>query len=50
MALLYSIDENIPLIVETDASDTAISVTLNQVNHPLAYFTYSNDYRRKNIL
>ena len=38
-ALLHSVDEKIPLIVETDASDTAIATTLNQANSPVAFFS-----------
>ena len=38
-ALLHSVDEKIPLIVENDASDTAIAATLNQANHPVAFFS-----------
>ena len=38
-ALLHSVDENIPLVVEIDASDTAIAATLNQANHPVAFFS-----------
>ena len=37
--LLHSVDEKIPLIVETDASDTVIAATLNQANHPVAFFS-----------
>ena len=39
-ALLRSVDEKIPLVVETDASDTAIAATLN-------LFTHTYDYRTK---
>ena len=41
-ALLHSVDEKIPLEVETDASDTAIAVTLNQANRPVAFFWQQN--------
>ena len=37
--LLLSVDEKIPLVVETDASDTAIAATLNQANRPVAFFS-----------
>ena len=36
---MHSLNENIPLVVETDASDTAIAATLNQANHPVAFFS-----------
>ena len=38
-ALLHSVDKKIPLVVETDGSDTAIAATLNQANHPVAFFS-----------
>ena len=38
-ALLHSIDENMPLVVETDASDTALAATLNQAGRPVAFFS-----------
>ena len=38
-ALLHSVDEKIPLVVETDASDTAIAATLNQAGRPVAFFS-----------
>ena len=36
-ALLHSIDENIPLIVENDILDTAVVATLNQAGRPVAF-------------
>ena len=38
-ASLHSVDEKIPLVVETDASDTTIAATLNQENGPVAFFS-----------
>jgi hypothetical protein len=38
---LRTIDPNLPLIVETDASDFAIAATLNQGGRPLAFFSRS---------
>ena len=37
--LLHSIDENIPLIIETDASDTSVPTTLNKAGRPIAFFS-----------
>ena len=33
------IDENVPFVVETDALDNAISVSLNQHDRPVAFFS-----------
>ena len=38
---LMAIDEGRPFVVETDASDTAISATLNQAGNPVAFFSKS---------
>ena len=32
------LNENLPFVVETDASDLAISTTLNQNGRPVAFF------------
>ena len=36
---LHSIDENLPFVVECDASETAVSVTLNQGDRPVAFMS-----------
>ncbi|XP_076049681.1 uncharacterized protein LOC143030418 [Oratosquilla oratoria] len=38
-AVVGPIDEIIPLVAETEASDTAISATLNQAGRPVAFFS-----------
>ena len=38
-SLLQSIDETIPFVVETDASDNCIAATLNQAGRPVAFFS-----------
>ena len=38
-ASLHSIDESLPFIVETDASETALSATLNQGGRPVAFMS-----------
>ena len=40
-AAVGNIDPDIPFVVETDASDYAIAVTLNQNGRPVAFFTRS---------
>ena len=37
-AALKVIDEKLPFVIETDASENAISATLNHQNRPVAYF------------
>ena len=38
-ATLHSIDENLPFTVECDTSETAVSVTLNQGDRPVAFMS-----------
>ena len=38
-AALQIIDESIPFVIKTDASENAISATLNQNNRPVAFFS-----------
>ena len=38
-AAVYSIDENVPFMVETDATDAAVAATLNQGGRPVAFFS-----------
>ena len=40
-AVVSTIDETIPIEVETDASDFAIDTTLNQAERPVAFFSRS---------
>ena len=38
-ATVQSIDEDIPFVVESDASDSSIAATLNQNGRPVAFFS-----------
>ena len=38
-AALHVIDEDLPFVIETDASDNAVSATLNQENRPVAFYS-----------
>ena len=38
-SVVLSVDENVPFVVETDASDGAIAATLNQDGRPVAFFS-----------
>ena len=38
-ATLYSIDESLPFVVESDASEVALSGTLNQGGRPVAFMS-----------
>ena len=38
-SVVMSIDESVPFTVETDASNTAIAATLNQLGRPVAFFS-----------
>jgi transposase InsO family protein len=47
-AALFHIDEKLPFVVETDASDNAIAATLNQNGRPVAFYSRKlSDTERK---
>ena len=47
-AVLVTVDDKSPLVVETDASDIAIAATLNQNGRPVAFFSRALSPSEKN--
>ena len=47
-SVVISIDETLPFIVETDASDLAIAATLNQAGRPVAFFSRMLNHSERN--
>ena len=47
-AVVVAIDESVPFVLETDASDHAIAATLNQAGRPVAFFSRTLSKHEKN--
>ena len=47
-AVLATVDDKSPLVVETDVSDMAIAATLNQNDRPVAFFSRALSPNEKN--
>ena len=47
-SVVNSIDETLPYIVETDASDISIAATLNQAGRPVAFFSRMLNHSERN--